>query len=53
MYYQKSFDIPQSMITKFQAQNIWRWPSLTTSLTFDIDSNIEKISGKYVAENDL
>lgn len=36
-----------------QAQNMWRWPSLTTSLTFNVDADIEHIPGKFVAENDI
>jgi len=36
-----------------QAQNIWKWPSLTTSLTFNVDENIEHIPGRFVAENDI
>jgi hypothetical protein len=37
-----------------QAQNIWRWKdSLTTTVTFQIDANVEAIRGKFVAGNDL
>ena len=36
-----------------QAQNIWRWPSLTTSVTFLIDSNIEAVADKFYARSDI
>jgi len=36
-----------------QAQNIWKWRSLPAPLIFNIDANIEKISGRFVAENDI
>jgi len=37
-----------------QAQNIWKWKdSLTTTVTFQIDPNVEAIRGRFVAEDDL
>jgi hypothetical protein len=36
------------------AQNIWMWKaSLTTTVTFQIDPEVDAIPGKYVAETDL
>jgi len=36
-----------------QAQNIWKWPSLTTSVTFVIDPSVDAVSGQFVAETDI
>ena len=37
-----------------QAQGIWQWKdSLTTTVTFQIDPNVEAIKGRYVADTDL
>jgi len=36
-----------------QAQNIWKWPSLTTSVTFVIDNSIDAVAGRFVAETDI
>lgn len=36
-----------------QAQNIWRWPSLTSSVTFVIDPKVDAVRGRFVAETDI
>jgi len=36
-----------------QAQNIWKWPSLTTSVTFQFDPNVEAVRGRFVADTDI
>jgi len=36
-----------------QAQNIWKWPSLTTSVTFVIDGAVDAVKGRFVAEDDI
>jgi len=36
-----------------QAQNIWRWPSLTSSVSFVIDPRVDAVRGSFVAETDI
>jgi len=36
-----------------QAQNIWKWPSLTTSVTFQIDPSVDAVAGRFVAGTDI
>jgi hypothetical protein len=35
------------------AQNIWRWPSLTTLVNFQFDANVEAVAGRFVAGTDI
>jgi len=36
-----------------QAQNIWRWKSLTTSVTFQFDPSVDAVNGRFVARTDI
>ena len=36
-----------------QAQNMWKWPSLTTSVTFLFDPSVDAVAGKFVADTDI
>lgn len=36
-----------------QAQNMWKWASLTTSVTFVIDPSVDAVTGKFVAGTDI
>ncbi len=35
------------------AQNIWRWPSLTSLVNFQFDANVEAVAGRFVAGTDI